>query len=199
MLSFEAFFLITILRVNYQQFRITPLSLLDKSGRHLKLINVAGGIFPRCCAAKKVGSWCHYCDGNENVKKRQYWFDKQNNNFVRDHAFLYISLPSLHEYDVNSPIFTFDGGRSLPATGKENVKNCNRLCVYKTTTLRVQHAFLYKFAVTARGRRHLIPNYSFQSSGMRRNCRIVVSFAWVCSKRQTANVRLKLTFSQIRK
>ena len=28
---------------------------------------------------------CHYDDGNENVKKR---------------AFLYISLPSLHDYDV---------------------------------------------------------------------------------------------------
>ena len=70
----------------------------------------------------------------ECKKKRQYWFDKQNNNFARDNVFLYISLPSLHEYDVNSPIFTFDGGRSLPAAGKENVKNYNRLCVYKTIT-----------------------------------------------------------------
>ena len=43
-------------------------------------------------------------DGNENGKK-------QNNNFIKYDAFLYISLPSLHDYDVKLPHFTFCGGR----------------------------------------------------------------------------------------
>ena len=31
------------------------------------------------------------------------------------HAFLYISLASLHDYDMNLPIFTFYGGRERKA------------------------------------------------------------------------------------
>ena len=34
-------------------------------------------------------------------------FNIQNNNFARHHAFLYISLPSLPDYDVIMPNFTF--------------------------------------------------------------------------------------------
>ena len=39
---------------------------------------------------------CHYGDGNENVKKQLVKVSKT----TKLHAFLYISLPSLHDYDV---------------------------------------------------------------------------------------------------
>ena len=45
-------------------------------------------------------------DGNKNGNK-PIGLDWQNNNFARHHAFLYISLPSLHDYDVKMPNFTF--------------------------------------------------------------------------------------------
>ena len=32
------------------------------------------------------------------------------------HTFLYISLPSLHDYDVKIPNFTFNGGRNQATT-----------------------------------------------------------------------------------
>ena len=38
-------------------------------------------------------------------------FRLANNNFARAHAFLYISQPSLHDYDVKVPNFTFCRGR----------------------------------------------------------------------------------------
>ena len=39
-------------------------------------------------------------DGNENGKK-------QNNNLARASRFLYISMPSFHDYNVNLPNFPF--------------------------------------------------------------------------------------------
>ena len=45
-------------------------------------------------------------DGNENGKKA-IGLDWQNNNSACDHAFLYISLPSLHDYDVKLLISRF--------------------------------------------------------------------------------------------
>ena len=45
-------------------------------------------------------------DSNENVKKKNIRFIEQNNKF----AFVYISLPSLLDYDVTIPNFTFYGG-----------------------------------------------------------------------------------------
>ena len=45
-------------------------------------------------------------DGNENGNK-PIGLDWQNNNFARASRFLYISLPSLHDYDVKMPNFTF--------------------------------------------------------------------------------------------
>ena len=50
-------------------------------------------------------------DDNENVKKSNR-FNNQNfamfsTNFARSSRFLYISLSSLHDYDVKMPIFTF--------------------------------------------------------------------------------------------
>ena len=40
----------------------------------------------------------------------------QNNNLHAHHAFMYISLPSLHYYDVKMPNFTFCGGREHKTT-----------------------------------------------------------------------------------
>ena len=48
-------------------------------------------------------------DGNENVKKAIGLLSKTTSLHV--HAFLYISLPLLHDYDVKMPSFTFYGGR----------------------------------------------------------------------------------------
>ena len=49
-------------------------------------------------------------DGNKDGKKA-IGLDWQNNNFARaSRFFLYISLPSLHDFDVKLPNFTFCGG-----------------------------------------------------------------------------------------
>ena len=45
-------------------------------------------------------------DGNLNGYKA-IGLDWQNNNFARASHFMYISLPSLHDYDVKMPNFTF--------------------------------------------------------------------------------------------
>jgi len=45
-------------------------------------------------------------DGNEDGKKA-IGLDWQNNNFERASRFLYISLPSLYDYNVKVPNFTF--------------------------------------------------------------------------------------------
>ena len=49
-------------------------------------------------------------DGNESVKKAIGLLSKTTTLHVH-HAFLYISLPSLHDYEVKMPNFTFYGGR----------------------------------------------------------------------------------------
>ena len=49
---------------------------------------------------------CPYGDGNENVKKQLVKISKTTTLHVH-HAFLYISLPSLHDYDVNCLISRF--------------------------------------------------------------------------------------------
>ena len=54
-------------------------------------------------------------DGNENGKK-EIGSDKQNNNFAHASRFLYISLPSLHDYNVKLPNFTFCRGREQKTT-----------------------------------------------------------------------------------
>ena len=54
-----------------------------------------------------IGSLNNYeGDGNEDGKKA-IGLDKQNNNFARASRFLYISLPSLYDYNVKVPNFTF--------------------------------------------------------------------------------------------
>ena len=43
--------------------------------------------------------------------KKSNSLPRQNNNFARALRFLYISLPSLHDYHVKMPNFTFCEGR----------------------------------------------------------------------------------------
>ena len=54
-------------------------------------------------------------DGNEDVKKG-LGLDWQNNNFARASRFLYISLPSLLDYDVKMPNCKFYGGSKQATT-----------------------------------------------------------------------------------
>ena len=54
-------------------------------------------------------------DGNENVIKATALLDKKTNLHVH-HTFWYNSLPSLHDYDVKVPYFTFSGGRKQATT-----------------------------------------------------------------------------------
>ena len=54
-------------------------------------------------------------DGNENVKKAIGLLSKKTSLHVH-HAFLYISLPLLHDYDVKMLSFTFYGGRKQATT-----------------------------------------------------------------------------------
>ena len=54
-------------------------------------------------------------DGNENGNKAIGLLSKTTTLHV-PHAFLYISLPSLHDYDVKMPNFTFYGGRKQALT-----------------------------------------------------------------------------------
>ena len=49
-------------------------------------------------------------DSNENVKENNNRFIEQNNKFAFVYISLYISLPSLHDYDVKIPNFTFYRG-----------------------------------------------------------------------------------------
>ena len=56
-------------------------------------------------------------NGNENGRKAfLIGIDWQNNNFTRASRFLYISLPSLHAYDVKLPTFKYCGGREHKTT-----------------------------------------------------------------------------------
>ena len=59
---------------------------------------------------------CHDGDDNENVKKAIGWISKTTTLHVHL-AFLYISLPSLRDYDGKMHNFTFYGGRKQ-ATAK---------------------------------------------------------------------------------
>ena len=54
-------------------------------------------------------------DGNEDVKKAIGLLRKTTTLHVH-HAFLYISLPSLHDYDVKMPNCKFYGGRKQATT-----------------------------------------------------------------------------------
>ena len=55
-------------------------------------------------------------DGNENVKKAAIGLLSKTSGFHARHAFWYISLPLLHDYDVKIPNFTFYVGRKQATT-----------------------------------------------------------------------------------
>ena len=63
-------------------------------------------------------------DGNKNVQKTISLISKTTTLQVH-HAFLYISLPALHDYDVKMPNFAFYGVRKQPTT-----KFCSSFCTW---------------------------------------------------------------------
>ena len=71
----------------------------------------------RCNAARiRLGSLRNDDDdGNENGKKPIGLISKTTTLYVH-HAFLYISLPSLHDYDVKMPNCKFYVGRKQATT-----------------------------------------------------------------------------------
>ena len=52
----------------------------------------------------------------QRERKKAIGLDKQKNNFASASRFLYISLPSLHGYNVKMPNFTFCRGREQSTT-----------------------------------------------------------------------------------
>ena len=75
---------------------------------------------PKIAQCMKLGTLrCHDGDDNENVKKAIGWISKTTTLHVHL-AFLYISLPSLCDYDGKMPNVTFYGGRKQ-ATAKFSV------------------------------------------------------------------------------
>ena len=63
-----------------------------------------------------IGSLRNYDgDDNENRKKQQVYISKTTILHVH-HAFLYVSLPSLHDYGVKMPNFTSCRGREHRTT-----------------------------------------------------------------------------------
>ena len=76
---------------------------------------------PEIAHCMKLGTLrCHDGDDNENVKKALLgWISKTTTLHVH-FAFLFISLPSLRDYDEKMPKFTFYGGREQ-ATAKFSV------------------------------------------------------------------------------
>ena len=53
----------------------------------------------------------------QRERQKSFRFDEEKkNNFARASSFLYISPPSLHDYELKAPNFTFCGGRELKAT-----------------------------------------------------------------------------------
>ena len=65
---------------------------------------------------KEIGSFSNEDgNGNQDVKKAIRLLRKTTTLHVH-HAFLYISLPSLHDYDVKMPNCKFYGGRKQATT-----------------------------------------------------------------------------------
>ena len=75
-----------------------------------------GELARRLSQRGSVGSLrSHDADGNENVKKTIGFISKTKTLHVH-HAFLYISLPFLNDYDVKMPNFAFYGGHKQATT-----------------------------------------------------------------------------------
>jgi len=75
-----------------------------------------GELIPSTAVALLSGSFSNdNDDGEENVKKAIGFISKTTTSRVH-HTFSYISLPSLHDYDVKMPNSTFYGGRKQATT-----------------------------------------------------------------------------------
>ena len=74
------------------------------------------GVSTASSSPKSIGSFSNDDgDGNKDVKKAIGLLRKTTTLHVH-HAFLYISLPSLHDYDVKMPNCKFNGGRKQATT-----------------------------------------------------------------------------------
>ena len=73
-------------------------------------------------------------DGNENVTKAIGLIIKTTILHVH-HAFLYISLPSLHDYDVKMPNFTLHRGRKYTSDDEISSLFLNLDMVLRNSTL----------------------------------------------------------------
>ena len=71
---------------------------------------------PLTCAVTSLGSFSNDdSDGNQDVKEALGLLRKTTTLHVH-HAVLYISSPSLHDYDVKMPNCKFYGGRKQATT-----------------------------------------------------------------------------------
>ena len=74
------------------------------------------GLESKTVTSEIVGSFSNDAgDGNEDVKKAMGLLRKTTSLHVH-HAFLYISLPSLYDYDLKMPNCKFYGGRKQATT-----------------------------------------------------------------------------------
>lgn len=64
----------------------------------------------RCPSLPSIGSLSNNDDNVNKDGKKAIGWDSQN-NFACASCFLYVSLPSLHDYDMKLPNFTSYGGR----------------------------------------------------------------------------------------
>ena len=92
--------------------KVGPKATVDRNS----VLFISHITFRDCCihifaTFLKIGSFSNDDgEGNENGKKTIDLMSKTTTLHVH-HTFLYISLPSLHDYDVKMPNFTFYGER----------------------------------------------------------------------------------------
>ena len=60
-----------------------------------------------CCVNSLVGTLNNDADGNENVTKKTKGLIRKTTTLHVHHAFLYISVLFLHDFDVKMPNFAF--------------------------------------------------------------------------------------------
>ena len=81
------------------------------------MLDLPAGVTVAVAVVRSLLGTSRYDDGdhNENVTKATGLITKTTILHVH-HAFLYISLPSLHDYDVKMPNFTFYRGSTQATT-----------------------------------------------------------------------------------
>ena len=81
--------------------------------------------------------------GNSKIENR---FNNQNNNFARASRFFDISLPSLHDYDLKMPLFTFYSGSTQLSDDEISSLFLNLDMVLRNSTFIRVHLHLTKLA-----------------------------------------------------